>query len=224
MAIYRFRKRNNDTSSGFDAFGCPIPYDCASDAGVNPLTVPTEGLVFYASFKAQQDTAETGQPLDYRNDVTFTALEGIPCMYAAGADIAAETKAIEALTISFWGVPNEDEGYVYTENGNIDSNRGARAFGVERTFMQGVEQYVDYMVVAGEMDNSSMAHYLMTCENGSQNLYKNGELIASSSHRLSYDTKSGIYVSLKGYVAAVRVYDRILSDDEIQQLAKEFTV
>ena len=223
MAISYFRK--GATGFGFDAFGKPLKFRSAKEAGCALIVnnIPTDGLMFYASLTDTQSAAETGQELYWDGEASPDIVNGIPCVSSDGTALYAETDETNSSTISFFGLPAEDA-CLDVGVGNDGETEGAIILNVDSGMAMGVENYIAGMVEATNLDNTEMAHFALTCESGSQVLYKNGEVIAVSDHEFEYDTRNGAYIYINGSVCAVRLYNRALSENEIKALSKEFVV
>jgi hypothetical protein len=191
------------------------------DFAPSGLTMPVDGLIFYASLKNQQETAETGQALDWDGDVTPDNINGIPCVSSDGSvNVYADTPEMQSATFSFFGIPGNDS-VVGISTGEDDGD----LFLSVRTYkVYSGEQNISSCAEVTDMANISMAHYAITFTDGSQKLYLNGELIASSDVNFEYESRDGVNVYVNGgcCIASARVYNRVLSADEIKTLSQEF--
>lgn len=240
MAISRFKK--GVPGFGFDAFGYPLKYDTASAAGCSTkLQIPTDGLVFYAPFDKDASTAVTGQSLNKIGNVTFQTVDGVPCAYFDKGD-GYDTPAInfcgfpEGFTFSFLCKNMENTGTVvlllgdYLEyaylNYVVNVSQTALAFRSGSVTVRGTFE-----------NNGKMRHLIGRHINGCLDIFCDGVLAGSGeivpdandyggatriAKRYPYESQTN--GGFKGYLAALRIYNRALSDDEIKAMAKEFKI
>lgn len=208
--------------------------------------IPVDGLAFYAPLTKASSAAETGQVLIARN-VTYETVDGIPCAYFDGnatiympdndENILRLPRGNMPGTISLWfkstavqyasimnycGENRTARGIWLTDSGNITLNDGYDSLSDTVGFCDDVNHF-----------NGSWCHALITYNGTTLKLYIDG--IEKSS--VDYELNTGamrfgigawawghITHYFTGYVAAVRVYDRVISAEEIKQLAGEFDV
>lgn len=86
--------------------------------------------------------------------------------------------------------------------------------------------------VRGTTDTSKWFHFAVTREGELCKVYINGALAASDSQSFevsAYNRRIGSHYEhkyaypFKGYLAGMRIYNRVLNEDEIYNLASEFT-
>lgn len=231
MAIYRFSPQSGQTSSGFDSLGGMIGYRSASLAGVIIKKMPRNGLVFYAPLKSVQNLNMTGTP-------QFITKDGIPCASFDGESYLSATvpdipQGTAARTLSCWfrvhngtvrnftailatGHPVESEGFTL----GLNANRRLEVWGC------GNDNTYSFTP-----DYEKFYHAAVTFDDTSEKLYINGTLIQSKSHYDLNTVGKEVYIGsesgdtlLQGEVAAVRIYNRVLTAEEIQQLSTEFSI
>lgn len=219
------------TSVGFDELGYPIAYDSASAAGILTIKMPEDGLVFYSALTSSEgfDNA-LGNP-------QFVEKDGIPCVYFDGESLLnvyldGMPQGSSARTISFFFRYDdfyEDCAMVATGNSAPNEQYDIGMNGNRKICVWGWDNDTTYSFAP---DYNEFYHCVITLESdGTEKLYINGELMQTKVHSDLNTTGDEICVGSEfgawyftGYMAALRVYNRALSADEIQQLAKEFTV
>lgn len=193
--------------------------------------MPTDGLIFYASLSEEKSTAETGQNLNVNGTVTYQVVDKIPCANFDGhSHITAPFALItgkQTRTMSVW-----------IKTPKTSSWKTAFYFG----------QHSDYKNFwVGQGDNGTLSAYAYNADIiGPENdgewhnmcavydgsvfkLYVDGILAGSGSYNLN-TASSDIYIACNanrsdfftGSMAGCRIYNRVLTDDEIQLLAEEF--
>lgn len=231
---------------------CRIYDGALSDSEIAELAgefVPT-GInypVFYASLSEAKTTAETGQALTTSGNVTYSTVDGIPCAYFDGnatiympdndENILRLPRGNTPGTISLWfkstaaqyasimnycGENRTARGIWLNTNGNITLDDGGGNLSDTVGFCDDVNHF-----------NGNWCHALITYNGTTLKLYIDG--IEKSS--VDYELNTGairfgigawawghITHYYTGYVAAVRLYDRVVTAGEIQQLAGEFDV
>lgn len=217
------------TSYGFDDFGHPIAYDSASAAGLLTIKLPEDGLVFYSALTSAEgfDNA-LGNP-------QFVEKDGIPCVHFDGESLLnvyldGMPQGSSARTISFHFMYDdffEDCAMVATGNPSTDEQYNIGIDGNRKICVWGYDNDTHYSFAT---DYNEFYHCAITLENdGTEKLYINGELMQTKDHSGLNTTGTELCVGSEfglnyfiGYMAALRVYNRALSADEVQQLAKEF--
>ena len=195
------------------------------------IEMPTDGLIFYASLSEEKSTAETGQNLNVNGTVTYQVVDKIPCANFDGhSHITAPFALItgkQTRTMSVW-----------IKTPKTSSWKTAFYFG----------QHSDYKNFwVGQGDNGTLSAYAYNADIiGPENdgewhnmcavydgsvfkLYVDGILAGSGSYNLN-TASSDIYIACNanrsdfftGSMAGCRIYNRVLTDDEIQLLAEEF--
>lgn len=205
-----------------------------SDSQQSGGGVPIGGTVFYTPLSEDFSTAETGQSVSYSN-CTFTTHKGIPCMRCSDGTSAAESAVTNipqgnaARTIAFWGCPDDYTNdwmafFIYGEDSPdrmvcVRTNQNKAGLGFS---------YSDHnsdVNVSGEWH-----HFAFTYNGTSARLLVDGAEVLNIA--VALDTaysplKIGAGVNsatgYRGYISDFRVYNRVLSDSEIQSLRDYFT-
>jgi hypothetical protein len=232
MPIFHYKKKSGNTSTGFDDMGFAVPYDMASDAGCDRSMLPKDGLVFYAPLAEVSTTAETGQALTTSGNVTYSTVDGIPCAVFDGSSVITTEDNIavsgtQPVSISGW---IKSYGYltewpcavmIGSESRALMLRLGTRydfiyASGSGYDLISNIDATDKFHHVVATFDGDTMAYYIDGTFQGDMqaplNIAVDKLFIGNSpsSHRFN------------GAVSSVRVYDRVLTDDEIKQLAGEF--
>ena len=229
--IYKFHKQTDVTSSGFDAFGYPLGHRSAGSAGVIIRKMPKNGLIFHAPLSGAGNLTVTGTP-------QFVTKEGIPCACFDGssylsASVLQVPQGTEPRTLSCWfrvhngtvrdytailatGRPGENEGFTLGLNGT------------RKLEVWGCGNDTTYSFIP---DYEKFYHAAVTFAGTAEKLYINGALIQSKSHYDLNTIGKEVFIGsesgdtrLQGDVAAVRIYNRVLTEDEIQRLSQEFSI
>ena len=205
--------------------------------------VPTDGLVFYAPLDKASTTAETGQELITSGNVVYETVDGIPSAYFDGsstiympdnsADIATLPSGNDPSTMSVWFKSTGNEwGNLVGYCGNEDT---ARCIWLHSDGTISSSDGSNIMHGAGFRDDtnhfgSNWCHALITYDGTTLELYIDGVKKSTYAVSLNTDTiRFGIAnwpwthntYYFTGYLAAARIYDRVLSQDEITRLASE---
>jgi hypothetical protein len=196
--------------------------------------VPIGGTVFYTPLSEDSSTAETGQSVSYSN-CTFTTHKGIPCMRCSDGTSAAESAVANipqgnaARTIAFWGCPDAYTKdwmafFIYGEDSSermvcVRTNQNRAGLGFS---------YSDH---DSDVNVSGEWHHFAFTYNGTK-----ARLLVDGAEVLNIDValdtaysplKIGAGVNsstgYRGYISDFRVYNRVLSDSEIQSLSDCFT-
>ena len=220
--------------------GNPIGYAITSGAPPTPPSppMPTSGLVFYAPLSGAAQYADTGQSLINVNG-TYTTQNGIPCIYVgqtdpysyiyAPADTLPDGNA--SRTASFWLKTDTPSQWASTGYGYENQNQGW----IHR--MTGFSQYGSDFIY--NVDNAANVwhHIVITYDaddSGLMKAYVDGEYV-DSKYWGSLDTGAvgtNLYIGCSDnmreftgchYFASYRIYDRVLTQEEITALSKEFT-
>lgn len=196
------------------------------------MAIPTNGLVFYAPLAEDKATAETGQTLTKTGTITQAKIDGIPCSYFNGSsyirvDLSTMPYGTDDFAFSLWARCDGESGIVL-QLGSWTT--GARLSQLNDGLLQAwLRGTVDLRTTEAY---DRMVHVAFTRNSGTSSLYINGSLVATSqeSADLSQYTQISLMNSytngpryITGYLAAVRLYNRGLSADEITELANEFS-
>lgn len=201
---------------------------------------PTRGLVFYASL------AESDQTLATVGNIEYTVRESIPCSYFNGYSFIGTTEEDTAFaigpngTLSLWfNTPRTDTMCLCTVNyGGASTQRECFNLylrgGIPSVGINGEEVFVD---TAYETDK--WYNMVATVQDGIVNIYLNGTFVSSRNLGVDCTGKCinigacpvdgmitqdpSVSEHFTGYIAACRLYNRVLSQEEITKLASEFT-
>lgn len=203
--------------------------------------IPTDGLIFYAPLESASDTAETGQTLVTTGTVTYGTVDGIPCA-TMGSD--SSQKITSTFTLSETGSYSVS---AYVSEPSKDPNRcypfaiGGSSSGSR------IALYTDYQSSTNWSFNyggGSIVGYPVTYPTGWKHvcftydeptttckMYIDGVLIGTGSYNVNitegncfiFTRPDGTYSAAEGTsVAGFRVYNRVLTEDEIIGLYKEY--
>lgn len=225
--------KKNIPGYGFDAFGYPQKFRSAREAGCVRALMPTDGLVFYAPLTSTTGFNVTGNP-------QVTRIGNIPCMYFDGSTYLETTasglpQGSEGRTASFWfrNTPDGwDKGMVgygtYSSNKmfslGVETNKGFCVWG----YSSDVRSYY-------EPEDNTFYHVAVTYDDadGETKFYFNGEYweegtsnnwLNTTGTSICIGSEAGGHNGFVGHLAAVRVYDRILTEEEIKTLSGEFAL
>jgi hypothetical protein len=200
--------------------------------------IPTEGQVFYAPLAQASTTAETGQALTTSGNVTYSTVDGIPCAYFQGSSCginfpdAGFPAGSSARSVSLWckNAGNTSQGMLFGYGTQTTSQMVNIALRSDGSVTNSIYADDSNMVIVYP-DTDKWFNIVLTYDGNTETMYLNG--VAGSTTSKTFNTRLsngwiGHYGSQdycpKAYLASVRVYDRVLTDDEIQQLAGEFNV
>ena len=230
-----------ETSSGFDAFGYPLKYDTASEAGCEKiLPIPEYGLVFYAPLDKEASTAVTGQSWSISGTVNYKTVDGIPCAQFTGSQCMKSTQMTgfpagnTPRTMSAWINAVDINTDVYTFSYGATDQKGYFGLDVNSGTVQ-IATSSNTSPVKCPIEANKWYHFAAAYDGELLHLYCNGELFGSDAFPdptlntvLNYVNIGAGYAgdvfNFNGYVAACRLYDRVLSATEIKALAKEFKI
>ena len=206
--------------------------DALIRAATLKIEIPSSGMVFFAPLSADSATAQTGQTLTAGGEgsITFATHGGIPAAYFDGdayLDTSIGTATGTAWTLSLWA--KADAG---SDNRTAwAASAGDPMLWTGNAGRSTMEIYPTQGEIPGS-DQNSWAHYAIVCV-GDDNvrIYVNGIQKASfsSSGWRNYSLNS-FYIGRrgssqspwKGRLAACRIYNRVLNENEIAALATEF--
>lgn len=195
-----------------------------------------EGLTFYAPLAEQVATAETGQTLNYPSGgFSFITKDNIPCVQfngTQGISVGSELVARDGtpFSVSCW----------FQRNADVSDGQNFMAVvmgGYPEAMWAGSDnQYAWFANTDGSgtvrvpITVNVWCHIVITVGNGTIRIYKNGTFVTSTNmwSIASSDSRPPIigcpYGTLHGCIAALRVFNRVISDSEIATLASEFTI
>ena len=214
--------------------------------------IPSKGLVFHASLDGQTpNTAETGQTITTHGISSYGTFDGIPCLQHTNStnfwlSAPASLTTATGWTISAWlayatTTPNRNEVWCFglthgTAWGKcmlLGFNASNWTIGV----LHGGGNY-NFMTTYTPTSTAKWLHLVGMVDfvNGAAKVYINGELAytlgktVADTYLKSYSEvrfctdyagdSRGVRGTYK--MAGCRIYNRVLNEAEIQQLAKEF--
>lgn len=209
----------------------------------NIYGIPNDGLVFYASLNGETpDVAETGQAFTANKTITHTVVQGIPCMYVddfTGYFTATNLPASNSSrTVSCWVKRNEQfqgSEATFFAYGKADSTYQSIDFCFVDNYL-GVDCYHGQLHDNTYIDQTKWHNVVFTYtkETNTVGLYVDGKRTYNSTWEKVPNTSvpSNVYIGVgasgdwpfgQGYLSACRIYDRVLSQEEITMLSQEFT-
>lgn len=218
--------------SGFNQFGKAIGYRSASAAGLLASKMPEDGLVFYNPLKSAAGLNVTGNP-------QFVTQNGIPCAYFDGEscfDTTAENlpQGYSERTLSCWFNYDDD---CYLGDWVMMLGYGTQdwysqfGLGINDSGRAVASGYGSDAVFSYYPDSETFYHVAITFYDGETKLYINGEFVQRVTVSGLDTVGNSVWIGsengackFKGYIAAPRIYNRILTAEEIQQLSTEFTI
>ena len=203
-----------------------------------PSSIPEDGLVFHAPLEEDTSTAETGKTLSKSRTVTYGTESGIPCAcFNGNGYLYFNASGLITMSsdwaISLWIRFNSFSGQVPT------------AFAIGSSHNVGTAIRVCYAggslcfePVSSSPENNGIItaalnvwYHICIVHSGSKTtMYSDGAQKSEKSFTYSFTPTSGrIGNSLnnneyfKGWISAVRIYNRALDTGEISALANEYT-
>lgn len=238
MSISRFKK--GVPGFGFDAFGYPLKYDTASAAGCEISRIPKRGLVFYAPLDKEASSAVTGQNIETVGTVSYSSVQGIPSMtpqsesYLLTSDNGFPASG-NPRSVSFWvylkeAIQRINSIFAY---GAVDKNsRYSIAFSkgnILNVYGSGNTATFGYSFAT-----SQWYHIVVMFSNNQSKLYVDGDEASEwINHPDTINTvlcdccigaisDDHVFWADECNIASVKLYDRVLSEDEIKALSEEF--
>lgn len=218
----------------------------------NLWAIPSNSLVFYAPLSSASNTAETGQTIGTIGTVNYGIVDGVPCAdsdetktlyvdeYMYNLDPGIPKTMSVWLNISAWNNNNDGMAITFcTQAGGGTSisfdNQSCRAV----RWKGGGSGGTNYNNVSfGKLSLNTWYHLVFTDDGTTMRTYTNGLLVTETTPGGTYrkgidsinagitgpgDTVADFVYNLIGYMAAPRIYSRVLSNNEIRVLSKEFT-
>ena len=201
------------------------------------MSIPTDGLIFYASLDGEHTEAETGQTLIKNRDVIPAHIENIRCSYipkgtggVPGYSISPQPQltSSQAQSISIWmkvantwTTRDSDEGFASPILAIVAA--GGSYGNITKLRFQSEQGTFDCV----ETNFLEWHHYVMTYspENKFKG-YVDGVLVVEytldPSGTTNYPYTIGGGRNWAAYFAKARIYDRELSKDEVTSLYNEF--
>ena len=235
-----FKKQAGATSSGFNALGRPLKFRSASEAGCRILRIPQDGLVFYAPLDKAASTAVTGQSWSISGTVNYKTVDGIPCAEFTGSQCIKSTQmtgfpaGASPRTLSAWIKAVDINTDVYTFSYGSTAKTGYFGLDVNSGTVQ-IATSGNTSPVKCPIEANKWYHFAAAYDGELLHLYRNGELFGSAAFPtpvlntiLEYVNIGAGYagntMNYNGYIAACRLYSRVLSAAEIKMLSKEFRI
>ena len=202
--------------------------------------LPEDGLIFYLALADEignKDDTGTYTLNKISTAYSFTTRNGIPCAQlnsvsrVLGPDLISvlPNSSSTKFAISFWAASASDSewsalgGFQYS-TGNSSYFRPGFAVKQETVFYFDTSSKRSLI----SSDNTVMAHYLIMYDGSSLNYYRNGQKLLEIPTSTPFGNESSIYPGFLGesgggYMASFRLYNRVLTSEEISALANEFT-
>jgi len=229
-----YEKKLIDMSTGIDDVGYLFNYQDLVDSDLLHKTIPTDGLVFYASLKEDSTKPEIGNSWTSKSsNITYQEVDGILCATFNTGSLrtsCSQDFGTNKVTLSSW----------FKKIQNSGTTACFLVYGSDSTYrVAGLQEASGYFALergSGRWTTSfamdeSWHHYACTIDDTVIKLYVDGVNVyeTTQSMNLSLDTLAiGSWISgsynVKGYIAGCRVYNRPLLDKEIISLSKEFKI
>ena len=193
---------------------------------------PANGLVFYAPLSSVSATAETGQTLNITGTVTYQTHNGVQCGYFNGASVINGNDSVisgaNPFSISVWCKARSAGGFVYCF-GTLNGVNSAPFFGIA-SGVYGFSFCYNDDRDPGITYDSNWHNFIVVFDGTDAVTYKDGVQVRSYNFGTA-NVGAGFTVGdtswsggkWNGYIAALRVYNRTLTQNEIATLASEFT-
>lgn len=200
--------------------------------------IPEEGLIFYDSLKTNVNVCETGQVLSKTGTITYQEYNGIPCAYFNQSYINSQTEILDSVknfTISCFFNQNDkyntDPQTIYCTGPYNENYNGACLFiwNTGQIVFTNIGQDINtnYFI-----QMNTWYHIAVIVNNNYISIFINGNKIVDSNYLNMnnvklYPLSVGSWLRdnksyFNGYISSVRIYDRVLTQDEITKLSNEF--
>ena len=217
-------------------------YNCVDE--INNLQNDSN-LMFHASLNSNSEISESGHFLTIESSVQFTTYQGIPCAQFTGSQkiLAYDSRLPNGTndrTIAFLALTtsNKSSGqYPFGFGKRSENNFFGLFFNGSKLSVRAQENSFDTDV---DIQLNAWSHYVVTYASTNEiNVYKNGALVASGEFSSLPDTEpiqvmigavtsdnslSGTTFQFVGYIADVRIYNKVLTKDEIDTISKIFNI
>lgn len=208
--------------------------------------IPSSGLLLHASLEQDSETAETGQTFTKSGNVTFETVQGMKCAYFDGnsycqvpfeSELAGNTA--KAVSLWMWGTKNITEN-IQTWAFGVGYWSSTKAFGVGQATSSSYSNriyatmYGGDLVPASPLATSDFHHIVFQYDLSKTELFVDGVKLQEMNYS-SANTSSSYPITIgwngmnitynkrfTGYISGVRVYNRALSEMEIQNLSNEW--
>lgn len=221
-----------ETSSGFNSLGKPIRYRSASQAGVNYSPIPTKGLIFYAPCETDA-SVKVGNQFTTSGEFATQVADDIKCLkfnvpYTQEVDTNVFVRNQVTLSALYYKKQTNTSGIILGYG--VDSRYCY--FALEEYYGQFYVNHAMARLGTGyNMQDDTWYHLALTLDNTTINAYVNGELVSTFTCDMnlhSGDIGLGGWAygngsdSPNGYITKARIYNRPLTEKEIQLLYKEY--
>lgn len=238
-------------SSGFDEFGYPIEYDIASEARITKVNVPTEDIILYMSLKKLQAGPEIVDSdvftISYEGTQTtesYQTVDDVPCIYLpSSTSIGLTTRGkreVRQATLSYWGKTTSGQCCITSSNSGYGNGSPEiwLGFASDHAYF-GNGDGTETLIWVGMPISEAWHHIAATwdMDTNIMHLYLDGELIGTREDSTwkspNFNANDYFHFNLNNlyrasghgtgnsYYANVKMYKRVLSDKEIQALARE---
>jgi hypothetical protein len=197
------------------------------------LVMPS-GAVFDAPLASNASSAVTGQALTTSGNVTYSTVDGIPCVTLDGSSGLSCSDAglpggSNPVSISIWANQKQiQSGYRQLITYGTWSANSAVAL----CYVNGAIGYGFHTYDCTPFDNSDVGkwhHFLLTSTGEQNQFYIDGKFAGEWIHQrntvpgqITIGRRDSTNTYFHGFLAGCRIYDRVLTDDEILTLSKEF--
>lgn len=196
------------------------------------------GLVFYAS-GASLSQAETGQSLSMQGTgVSLTSYNGAPGYKIESSSTlrfsdAGFPSGGNPYTISLWAKADQT---AYSETvlfmwGNLNGNGVALAYCNDTEVRDVGGNGINHDSPSNTIVHTDFNHIALSYDGQSSRIYVNGVLVSTQQISRSLSLQEGVIgathswgENFSGLISGIRVFDRALELEEIQELSKEYSV
>ncbi|MBR2625339.1 MAG: LamG domain-containing protein [Lentisphaeria bacterium] len=207
----------------------------------NGSSIPTEGQVFYASFCENKATAETGQTFNVSGNPVYGEIDGIPCVTFDGQSTVTFSDAgfptgTAARTMSCWVKVNSFVNGYHAVVWGYGEGSMSKYMCLEMRTTRSINcggYEADLETDSGLWELGKWYHVAMTKDGNTETIYLDGNVVKTGTTSKNTLLGTGLISGIpwaggvhlfNGSLASCRIYDRVLTDDEIMKLAKEFDV
>ncbi len=208
--------------------------------------IPSSGLLLHASLEQDSETAETGQTFTKSGNVTFETVQGMKCAHFDGnsywqvpfeSELAGNTA--KAVSLWMWGTKNITEN-IQTWAFGVGYWSSTQAFGVGQATSSSYSNRIYATMYGGDcspespLATSDFHHIVFQYNLSKTELFVDGVKLKEVNYS-SANTNSSYPITIgwngmsltynkrfTGYISGVRVYNRALSEMEIQNLSNEW--
>lgn len=195
--------------------------------------IPLEGLVFYVPLTEAKTVAETGQAITLTGEPSYGVVDGIKCMTGDYAGLYMSENDYKIAigskgTMSCWIKSNSyNTQCIICILGNNGSSRGWNLYLRSGRFSIGRNGEEIHLT---SYQTGKWYHVVAVADGSESRLYLNGTCTATEQYEINCTDQNvsvgnfkNIEEYFKGSIAAVRIYNRVLTDEEIVKLSQEFT-